>query len=85
MTKLLKRLKLRENLNILAATYRPSSRDNKKFKFFSYSLLKLMEESERTLEMFWNNHFIRLNKCLDLRKFEQKFKDVSFISIQFSI
>lgn len=35
-----------------------------------------MEESERTLEMFWNNHFIRLNKCLDLRKFEQRFKDV---------
>jgi hypothetical protein len=35
-----------------------------------------MEESERTLELFWSNHFIRLNKCLDLRKFEQKFKDV---------
>ena len=35
-----------------------------------------MEESELTLETFWKNHFIRLNKCLDLRKFEQKFKDV---------
>lgn len=45
-------------------------------RVFILSLLKLMEESERTLEMFWNNHFIRLNKCLDLRKFEQKFKDV---------
>ena len=38
-----------------------------------------MEESEQTLEMFWKNHFVRLNKCLDLRKFEQKFKDVSLI------
>lgn len=46
------------------------------FFVYSKSLLKLMEESERTLEMFWNNHFIRLNKCLDLRKFEQRFKDV---------
>ena len=35
-----------------------------------------MEESELTLETFWKNHFVRLNKCLDLRKFEQKFKDV---------
>jgi hypothetical protein len=41
-----------------------------------FNLLKLMEESELTLETFWKNHFIRLNKCLDLRKFEQKFKDV---------
>lgn len=45
-------------------------------KLMRLSLLKLMEESERTLEMFWNNHFIRLNKCLDLRKFEQRFRDV---------
>ncbi|RNA23699.1 guanine nucleotide exchange factor DBS isoform X4 [Brachionus plicatilis] len=41
-----------------------------------FNLLQLMEESQKTLEMFWNNHFIRLNKCLDLRKFEQQFKDV---------
>ena len=42
-----------------------------------------MEESERTLEMFWNNHYVRLNNCLYLRKFEQKFKDVclSLLSI----
>jgi len=38
-----------------------------------------MEESEKTLNMFWENHFVRLNKCLDLRKFEQKFKDVSIV------
>jgi hypothetical protein len=36
-----------------------------------------MEDSEKTLDMFWKNHHIRLNKCLDLRKFEQDFKDVS--------
>lgn len=36
-----------------------------------------MEESEKTLNMFWDNHYIRLNKCLDLRKFEQDFKNVS--------
>ncbi|CAF0750342.1 unnamed protein product [Brachionus calyciflorus] len=47
-----------------------------------FNLLKLMEESQRTLEMFWNNHFIRLNKCLDLRKFEQKFKDVRINILQ---
>jgi len=47
-----------------------------KFVCFPLSLLKLMEESELTLETFWKNHFVRLNKCLDLRKFEQKFKDV---------
>jgi hypothetical protein len=47
-----------------------------KFVCIYLSLLKLMEESELTLETFWKNHFVRLNKCLDLRKFEQKFKDV---------
>lgn len=50
-----------------------------------FSLLKLMEESELTLEMFWKNHFIRLNKCLDLRKFEQKFKDVIFFKFKFKV
>ncbi len=36
-----------------------------------------MEESEKTLNMFWDNHYIRLNKCLDLRRFEQNFKNVN--------
>ena len=40
-----------------------------------------MDESEKTLNVFWENHYVRLNKCLDLRKFEHKFKDVGYFFI----
>lgn len=39
-------------------------------------LLVQLEETERRFDDFWNTHLIRLKQCLDLRRFEQVFKEL---------
>lgn len=35
-----------------------------------------LEETERTFDDFWQSHFIKLNQCLELRQFEQDFREL---------
>lgn len=39
-------------------------------------LLVQLEETERTFDDFWQNHSAKLRQCLELRKFEQDFKEL---------
>ncbi|CAG9816753.1 unnamed protein product [Phaedon cochleariae] len=39
-------------------------------------LLVQLEETERTFDEFWQNHSIRLRNCLELRRFEQDFREL---------
>lgn len=39
-------------------------------------LLVQLEETERRFDDFWNTHLIRLRQCLDLRRFEQDFREL---------
>ncbi|XP_067010975.1 guanine nucleotide exchange factor DBS [Anabrus simplex] len=39
-------------------------------------LLVQLEETERTFDEFWLNHSARLRQCLELRRFEQDFKEL---------
>ncbi|KAG1682081.1 Guanine nucleotide exchange factor DBS [Nymphon striatum] len=39
-------------------------------------LLIQLDETEKGLDNFWNNHEKRLSQCLELRKFEQEFKEL---------
>ncbi|XP_055311339.1 guanine nucleotide exchange factor DBS isoform X6 [Sitodiplosis mosellana] len=39
-------------------------------------LLVQLEETERRFDDFWNTHLIRLKQCLDLRRFEQDFREL---------
>lgn len=55
-------------------------------------LLVQLEETERRFDDFWNTHLIRLKQCLDLRRFEQDFRELqvthrrySFQSIPFKL
>lgn len=42
-------------------------------------LLVQLEETERRFDDFWNTHLIRLKQCLDLRRFEQEFRELQVI------
>ena len=45
--------------------------------FFDYCrLLVQLEETERNFDDFWGQHENRLQQCLQLRKFEEDFKQV---------
>lgn len=39
-------------------------------------LLVQLEETERRFDDFWNTHLMRLKQCLDLRRFEQDFREL---------
>lgn len=39
-------------------------------------LLVQLEETERTFNQFWQQHFNKLQQCLQLRKFEEAFKEL---------
>ncbi|GLH15336.1 Uncharacterized protein GBIM_19803 [Gryllus bimaculatus] len=39
-------------------------------------LLVQLEETERTFDEFWQNHSAKLRQCLELRRFEQDFKEL---------
>ncbi|XP_044741334.1 guanine nucleotide exchange factor DBS-like isoform X4 [Chrysoperla carnea] len=39
-------------------------------------LLVQLEETERTFDEFWQQHFAKLQQCLELRRFEQSFKEL---------
>lgn len=39
-------------------------------------LLVQLEETERRFDDFWNTHLMRLKQCLDLRLFEQDFREL---------
>ncbi|XP_056645987.1 guanine nucleotide exchange factor DBS-like isoform X1 [Diorhabda sublineata] len=39
-------------------------------------LLVQLEETERTFDEFWQGHFVRLRNCLELRRFEQDFREL---------
>lgn len=39
-------------------------------------LLVQLEETERRFDDFWNTHLTRLKQCLDLRRFEQDFREL---------
>lgn len=48
-------------------------------------LLVQLEETERRFDDFWNTHLIRLKQCLDLRRFEQDFRELQVISYSTNI
>ena len=37
-----------------------------------------LEETGRNFDEFWSNHELRLGQCLQLRKFEEDFKQVQY-------
>lgn len=39
-------------------------------------LLVQLEETERRFDDFWHTHMTRLRQCLDLRRFEQDFREL---------
>jgi len=39
-------------------------------------LLVQLEETERTFDDFWFSHSARLRQCLELRRFEQDFREL---------
>ena len=39
-------------------------------------LLVQLEETERTFDEFWHQHSSKLRQCLELRRFEQEFKNL---------
>lgn len=39
-------------------------------------LLVQLEETERRFDEFWSTHLTRLKQCLDLRRFEQDFREL---------
>ena len=39
-------------------------------------LLVQLEETERRFDEFWRTHRTRLEQCLELRKFEQEFREL---------
>lgn len=43
-------------------------------------LLVQLEETERRFDEFWNMHLIRLKQCLELRRFEQDFRELQVIN-----
>lgn len=43
-------------------------------------LLVQLEETERRFDDFWNTHLIRLKQCLNLRRFEQDFRELQVIN-----
>lgn len=43
---------------------------------YSHRLLVQLEETERTFDDFWFSHSARLRQCLELRRFEQDFKEL---------
>ena len=49
------------------------------FKFaFINRLLTQVEEAAKSFESFWKLHKVKLEQCLQLRKFEEDFKQVNF-------
>lgn len=47
------------------------------FFFFPFNrLLVQLEETERTFDDFWFSHSARLRQCLELRRFEQDFREL---------
>lgn len=47
-------------------------------------LLVQLEETERRFDDFWNSHLTRLKQCLDLRRFEQDFRELQ-VSLNYFI
>lgn len=45
-------------------------------------LLVQLEETERRFDEFWNIHLSRLKQCLELRRFEQDFRELQVSSIK---
>ena len=43
-----------------------------------YRLLVQLEETGRNFDEFWSNHELRLEQCLQLRKFEEDFKQAQY-------
>ncbi|XP_065353804.1 guanine nucleotide exchange factor DBS-like isoform X3 [Cloeon dipterum] len=39
-------------------------------------LLVQLEETERTFDDFWQSHYIKMSQCLELRQFEQNFREL---------
>lgn len=46
------------------------------FPFHRFRLLIQMEETQRTLDEFWNKHASHLRLCLQLRQFELDFREL---------
>ena len=41
-----------------------------------------MEETQRTLDDFWNRHAAHLNLCLQLRQFELDFRELQVVETE---
>ncbi len=44
--------------------------------FFCLRLLAQLDETENAFEQFWSRHHLKLEQCLQLRHFEQDFREV---------
>lgn len=44
--------------------------------FVYFRLLAQLDETENAFEQFWSKHHLKLEQCLQLRHFEQDFREV---------
>lgn len=43
-----------------------------------FRLLAQLDETENAFEQFWSKHHLKLEQCLQLRHFEQDFREVKY-------
>lgn len=53
--------------------------------FVYFRLLAQLDETENAFEQFWSKHHLKLEQCLQLRHFEQDFREVITHRISYSI
>ncbi|XP_013926960.1 PREDICTED: guanine nucleotide exchange factor DBS-like [Thamnophis sirtalis] len=44
-------------------------------------LLAQLDETERAFDQFWSKHHLKLEQCLQLRHFEQNFREVTLLHV----
>lgn len=44
-----------------------------------FRLLAQLDETENAFEQFWSKHHLKLEQCLQLRHFEQDFREVKYV------
>lgn len=50
-----------------------------------FRLLAQLDETENAFEQFWCKHHLKLEQCLQLRHFEQDFREVQFMFRSFGL
>lgn len=50
-----------------------------------FRLLAQLDETENAFELFWCKHHLKLEQCLQLRHFEQDFREVQYMCRSFCL